>query len=102
MVVHFSILDFLLLNYDYFLYYNIVILSKLLGKLIQFQKLFIQLKTWSLMWNLTFWTNLTLKQVKLVVNQTIKQSIGPSSLVLEGILKIKCELSLSIEINMLN
>jgi hypothetical protein len=40
MVVHFSILDFLLLNYDYFLYYNIVILANLLGKLIQFQKTF--------------------------------------------------------------
>jgi len=40
MVVHFSILDFLLLNYDYFLFYNIIILSKLLGKLIQFQKTF--------------------------------------------------------------
>jgi hypothetical protein len=39
MVVHFSILDFLLLYYDY-LYYNIVILSKLVGKLIQFQKTF--------------------------------------------------------------
>jgi len=46
------------------------------------------------MWNLTFWTDLTMKQIKHVINQTIKQSIGPSSLVLEGILKIKCELSL--------
>jgi hypothetical protein len=94
MVVHFSILDFLLFNYDNFLYYNIVTYPSCWVNSFSSKKLFIQLKPWSLMWNLTFWTDLTVKQIKRVINQTIKQSIGPSSLVLEGILKIKCELSL--------